>query len=285
MRNRFALLLLIVATALAGGCQAVQSWGQSLQRPTARVTGARLDNITLESAAVNFDVEVTNPYPVALPLVNLKYALAATGGTQPFVSGAADVQGSVPANASKTLTIPAKVVFSQLFQVLEEVKPGSVVPYDASLTMSVNAPQVGPLDLPLRHQGQLPVPTVPAVSLAGVQWQGLTAEKADALVRVNVTNRNQFPFDLAKLSMNLAVNGSKLVTIEQPQSAHFEPAGQQTLEIPINFSPKSLGLGALSMLRGQGTQYALSGLFDLNTPFGPMQLPYSTSAQSAGGTQ
>jgi LEA14-like dessication related protein len=273
----------MTASALAGGCQAFQSLGQSLQRPSARITGARLDNITLESAAVNFDIEVTNPYPAALPLVNLKYALSATGATQPFVSGAADVQGSVPANSSKTLTVPAKVVFSQLLQVLQEVKPGSVVPYDATLTMSVNAPQVGALDLPLKHQGQLPIPTVPAVSLAGVQWQGLTPEKADALVRVNVTNRNQFPFDLSKLSMNLSVNGSKLVTIEQPQSAHFDPAGQQTLEIPINFAPKALGLGALSALRGQGTQYGLSGLFDLNTPFGPMQLPYSTGTQGAGG--
>lgn len=282
MRILLACTWIALASTLAGGCQALQSLGQSLQRPTARVTGAHLDHITLESAAVNFDVEVNNPYPVALPLVNLKYALSSGGSTQPFVSGTADVQGSVPANSTRTLAIPAKVVFSQLLQVLGDVKPGSVVPYDASLTMSVNAPQVGALDLPLKHQGQLPIPTIPVVSLAGVQWQGLTADKADALVRINVTNRNQFPFDLAKLSMNFSVNGSRLVTIEQPQSAHFDPAGQQTLQIPINFSPRSLGLGALSILNGQGTQYALSGLFDLNTPFGPMQLPYSTGASGAG---
>ena len=268
----------MLVTVCAGGCQALQSLGQSIQRPSARVTGARLTDITLESAAVNFEVEVTNPYPVALPLVNLKYALAGTGATQPFVSGTADVQGSVPANGSKTVTVPAKVVFSQLLQVLGEVKPGSVVPYDASLTMSVNAPNIGALELPLKHQGQLPVPTVPAVSLAGVQWQGLSTDKAEALVRVNVTNRNQFAFDLAKVAAQLSVNGSKLVTIEQPQSAHFEPEGQQTLEIPVSVSPKSLGLGALGLLRGQDARYALSGLFDLNSPFGPMQLPFSTGS-------
>jgi LEA14-like dessication related protein len=280
MDKRTFRAIILLALFASGGCQAIQSLGQSLQRPTARVTGARLTDVTLESAAINFDVDIANPYPVALPLVNMKYALAGGGSNQPFVSGAADVQGSIPANSSKTITVPAKVVFAQLFQVLAGVKPGSVVPYDASLTLSVNAPQVGALDLPLQHSGQLPVPTVPAVALSDIQWQNLTLEKADGLLHLHVTNRNQFAFDTTKLSLQLSLGGSNVIGAEQPQSAHFDPNAEQTIEVPISFSPKALGLAALGLLRGQSSSYTLNGLLDLNTAFGPMQLPYSSSGQA-----
>lgn len=270
----------VLALLASSGCQAIQSLGQSIQRPTARVTAARLTDVTLDSAAIDFDLDVANPYPVALPLVNVRYTLAGGGSSQSFVSGAADVQGSIPANSSKTITVPAKIVFSQLLGVLTDVKPGSLVPYDARLTLSVNAPRAGTVDLPLQHSGQLPIPTVPAVALSDIQWQNLTLDKADALLHLHVTNRNQFAFDTTKLSLQLSLGGSSVIGAEQPQSAHFDPAAEKTLEVPISFSPKALGLAAFGLLRGQSSPYTLSGLLDLNTAFGPMQLPYSSSGQA-----
>ena len=49
--------------------------------------------------------------------------------------------------------------------------------------------------------------------------------------------------------------------------------GTGTVQIPIAFSPKELGLGVLRMLGGSGSAYGLSGTMAVKTPYGKMSLP------------
>ena len=141
----------LVLVLLAAGCD-------SMPKPTAEVVGASLQNISLDSAELLFDVEVSNPYLIALPMLDADYALASNGVG--FLSGEAPLAGSIPAGESKVLGLPVKVDFLQLMQALDGVIPGSVVPYDADLGLSVDAPLLGRLRLPMARQGEIAVPTL-----------------------------------------------------------------------------------------------------------------------------
>jgi len=77
-----------------------------------------------------FDVKVDNPHMPPLPLGNLDYALA--GGGQQFLAGNADVQGTIPAQGSKTLPIPIKINYLKLINAVKGAKPGAVIPYTAN---------------------------------------------------------------------------------------------------------------------------------------------------------
>ena len=267
-----------LATALAvlpllgvlAGCGALDAL--NLRRPSARIAGVRLQDINLSSATLLFDVEVENPYSVPLPLVNIDYGLA-SGGTQ-FLSGKADMQGTVPAQGKKTVSLPARIVYLELLKALEGVPLGSVVPYRADLALSVDAPAVGVLRLPLHKEGQLPVPAVPDVKVEQIKWDRLTLDRARGVVTLSVTNRNEFPLHMRKLTCALSLGGTRVGSSAVAEAVSLDAAGGAgTLEIPISLSPRSLGSAVFKMLAGRGSDYRLTGDLEVNTPFGPMSIP------------
>jgi len=278
MRNRFVphqtvagALGVCLALGL-GGCAAMEDL-LGARRPSARVVGVRLDNISLKSATMVFDVELANPYSTPLPLVNVDYRLA-SGGT-PFLSGEAELQGTVPAGGKKTVALPAEVRYAGLLEALRQVKPGAVIPYQAELGLSVDAPGVGPQRLPLRKAGQLPVPSVPKIELSEITWDRLGLDEASGRVRLRVVNRNQFAVELARLAGTLSLGGTDVVDVSGMQAVALEPdGGAGEVEIPISFSPSKLGMAVFRMLSGSGSGYRLRGAQTVTTPFGPMSLGF-----------
>ena len=113
---RYALRMAAACFLCLTGCDQLQSLLS--QKPSARVVGVGLDDIGLDSATLGFNLEIKNPYAVPLPLVNLDYGLASLG--KPFLSGRADLQGTVPAGGTRTVKLPAKIGFAQLLGVLKD---------------------------------------------------------------------------------------------------------------------------------------------------------------------
>jgi len=271
------IILIVALLAGASGCGVLDSL--NISKPSANVTGVSLRDISLSSATLLFDVEVGNPYSVPLPLVNLDYGLASSD--TPFLSGQADLQGTVPARGKKTVSLPAKVTYLKLLEALKDVRPGSVVPYKADLGLSVDAPAAGRLRLPLKKEGQLPVPAAPEVSVAEIKWDEVTLDKAGGHVRLNMVNRNQFPVELARLAYALSLGDVEVARSGIAQGVAFEAeGGAGTVEIPISLSPKDLGLAFFRMLAGAGSGYKLGGTAELKTPFGPMSLPIEKIGQT-----
>lgn len=256
------------------GCQTLNQ----LAKPTASITNVRPRDLSLTSAMLDFDVEVANPYSVPLPLADLDYRLA-TGG-KPFLTGQAPISGAVPAGGKKVVTVPVRVSFADLLAAVTSITPGSVVPYDAGLGLSVNAPALGPLRLDLGKKGEVPVPAVPEVSLDHVAWDQVTLDKAGGTLHVKIKNTNQFPIDLSRLQYDLALAGTRVGGTTVEKMAKFEPGAENVIELPVSISPKNLGVGLLNMLLGKGSGYSLGGNLDLDTPFGPIRVPYQKGGQT-----
>lgn len=278
--KRFACLLL---SPLLVGCQVLSDLGSALlssvDKPTASLSGVGIEDFSLKDLTMLFDVEVTNPYDVGLPLVNLDYGLAS--GANELLSGAAPLSGEVPAGGTKTLQLPAKIEFNKVLAALTGVKPGSVVPYTANLSLNMNNPLGGePLSLPLSTTGELPIPTIPDVKLEGVRFEELSFNNASAVLDLSFLNTNDFPLDLKQLSYGLSLAGTEVAKSSVREPVNFAPGDRSALEIPISFSPKSLGLAALNLLKGAGSSYSLVGDLDVDTPFGPLALPLNSAGQT-----
>ncbi len=143
---------------LFAGCDTLQN----LQKPKASLNGVKLGNISLDSANLLFDVEIENPYAVDLPMLNVDYGV--TSNASKLFSGKADIAGVVPARSTKMISLPAKVSYIDVFNAFKGVRPGSKIPYQADVGLSVNAPVLGVIRLPLSKTGELDVPAVPKVN-------------------------------------------------------------------------------------------------------------------------
>lgn len=276
--RRLAALLCLACATLLGGCQSMEDLLKSAPKPTARITGASLRGLTLEKVDLVFDVEISNPYGANLPLLDLGYSIGSGG--QKLVEGNVQPAGAIPANGSKVIQLPASIRFASVMATLKNVRPGSVVPYQADFSLGVDAPVVGRLNLPLSHSGEVPVPAVPEVSLESFDIGALSLEKVEATAKLHVKNTNQFNLDLAKLGLNLTLGGKEVSRTKLAESASLAPGQSGTIEVPLSFSPRAFGMGVFNMLSGKQAGYSISGSVEANTRFGPMALPFTKSGNA-----
>ena len=143
-------MLFAAALSLISGCGMFGT-------PTAKIVGVKMGDVSPKFATLIFDLEVNNPYTVPLPLTGYDYALSTEG--QQFMSGEADIQGTIPPGESKVLPFPVKVHFLELFQTVKNVRGKSEIPYTADIGLFVKPPARNKLRLPLQKKGTLKLPT------------------------------------------------------------------------------------------------------------------------------
>ncbi len=152
--------LILVAALLIGfftSCETMQQ-ALNLNKPTARLVALRFQDVKLDSATLLFDVEIDNHYPVNLPLTNFDYSLSSS--VNKLLSGSTNTQGSVPAKSTKSVSLPTKINYIEMLKALKGVMPGSKIPYNAEMALSVDAPGLGPIKIPLKKEGELVLPSI-----------------------------------------------------------------------------------------------------------------------------
>ena len=163
--QRYFVWAMVLATFFLTSCETMNQVFD-LQKPTARMTGLKFQDVKLDSATLLFDIEVDNPYPVALPLTNLDYGLSS--GAEPFLNGNAELQTTVPAKSKKTVSLPANINYLDMLKALKGIRPGSKIPYKADLGLSVDAPALGLMRLPLKKEGEIVLPTASDVDVKNI---------------------------------------------------------------------------------------------------------------------
>ncbi len=159
----FILAMIMLLSSLTTGCKTLDSLLAGVPKPTASLKDVRFDSLSWDKLALKFDVQVNNPYSLPLPLVNMDYGL--TSGASQFLSGKASFQDmTIPANGSQMVTLPAQVNLAEVINFVKGVRPGNVMPYAANLNLSVEAPQLGPITLPMSRKGELKVPSIPGTA-------------------------------------------------------------------------------------------------------------------------
>jgi hypothetical protein len=95
-----------------------------------------------------------------------------------------------------------------------------------------------------------------------------------------VKNTNQFDLDLAKLGLDLALGGKQVARTSLASKAQLAPGQSATLDVPVSFSPRSVGTGVFNLLRGAEAGYGISGSLEAGTRFGPLALPFKHSGKA-----
>ena len=275
----FLIRAAFVMAALLAGCQSMQDMLGGVPKPTAHVIGVSIRGLSLENVVLLFDVEVQNPYAAGLPLIDLGYSLT-SGGTK-FLEGTVTPTGSIPARGSQVLQVPATIPFSSLYTTVKGIKPGANVPYTADFRIGMDVPLLGKIDVPLSKSGEFPVPAVPQVELNSLAVGKLSLDQMKATAILKIKNTNQFPLDLTRLGVSFALGGLEVGGSKLANPVSLPPGQATTLEIPLSFSPRAVGIGLVNLLKGDQIAYKVSGAIDADTRYGPLSLPFSHVGNTA----
>ncbi|XP_008812863.2 uncharacterized protein LOC103723663 [Phoenix dactylifera] len=247
-------------------------------KPTADVAGVHIPSINLEKAEIVVDVLITNPNPVPIPLIDIDYLIESDG--RKLVSGLIPDAGTIHAHGSETVKIPVTLIYDDIKNTYDDIKPGSIIPYRIKVDLIVDVPIFGRLTLPLEKKGEIPVPYKPDVDLEKIHFNKFSFEETTATLHLKLENKNDFDLGLNALDYEIWLSDVSIGAAELTKSIKLEKNGITKMEIPITFRPKDFGSALWDMIRGRGTGYSLKGNIDVDTPFGRMKLPISKE----GGT-
>ncbi|HUT44932.1 MAG TPA: methyltransferase domain-containing protein [Sedimentisphaerales bacterium] len=170
MRVILRLILSVVLTAaFFAGCETTRDI-QYDREPAARLEAMRFGGVELDYATVLFDVEIDNPYRVSLPLQRLRYALVSDGRT--FLTATVFDNVTVPPNTKKVLTLSDEVTYTRLLKALHG-KPGSKIPFKAELTLSLDTPGSGWINLHAEKEGNIVLPESPEINVEGITYNAV----------------------------------------------------------------------------------------------------------------
>ncbi len=272
-------LALGLVVLLSSSCQTLQDVAKALDLspPTAELTSASLADLSLDGVTVLMQVAVTNTYGVDLPLAGIDYGVDVLG--RPVVSGEVPTSSTLAAGATQTISVPAKLDFMHLLDLVSGLSAGDVVPWTAQLGVRVDAPGLGPVTLPLQASGELPVPAVPRLSMPSIEWTELSFTEARATLELDIFNLNSFPLDLDASALALSLAGTR-VADASVSAGRLAQQDTTTLAVPISFKPSDLGFALLSVLQGQAADYALTGKLSADTPFGALAFPIDATGRT-----
>ncbi|RZB42380.1 Desiccation protectant protein Lea14-like isoform F [Glycine soja] len=247
-------------------------------KPTADVTGIHIPSINLEKAELVVDVLIKNPNPVPIPLIDINYLVESDG--RKLVSGLIPDSGTIHAHGEETVKIPLTLIFDDIRNTYDDIKPGSIIPYRVKVDLIVDVPVFGRLTLPLEKTGEIPIPYKPDIDLDKIQFERFSFEETVAILHLKLDNKNDFDLGLNALDYEVWLGDVSIGGAELAKSAKLVKSGISDIDVPITFRPKDFGSALWDMIRGRGTGYTFKGHIDVDTPFGAMKLPITKE----GGT-
>lgn len=281
LKNTFSLLFLLslfVVLSLVSGCEALKTGLAMLDKPTARVTDARLSEMTIRDATIEIDVEISNPYNVGLPLGNMEYALSGEGTE--FLSGNVDSSKSIPSEGKKIVKLPVRITFDKLMNTLSSVKPGEVISYQADLSLFMEAPGNRTIELPLSYRDEFPVPTVPEFEVETIALNQIGLTKTTGQLTFKIKNTHQFPVTLNNMDYDLKLGGADVIESDITSAVQFGSSEVKLIKVPVSISGSNLGSGLMNILRSQTATYGLNGEVTLDTRYGQFTVPYDSSGET-----
>ena len=269
------LLLLLPAIY---GCSLLQRAGSSaFERPALSFKEARLPQIDFQGAELDLVFLVTNPNAYGLDLTRASYDLEVEG--HKVAAGTPKNGLKIPARGTAEVTFPARLLWNEIAPALEAVFAMDRVRYKASGELGL-----GPVVLPLTHEGTFEAPKMPKLDVGSPQITSLSLTGARLALPLKIDNVNAFPLPLGGILGTVDIAGARVGRIALPESAPVPSKGQTTLNIPLNVSFLQTGAAVAQAIRTGVAEVTIDAILNAAGATIPVKVARTVELQRATGS-
>jgi LEA14-like dessication related protein len=245
MTKKIGLLLSLSVCFVLIGCsgytKSVLGMGK---RPSIKSISPRIAGIDFQGINLIFDLEVDNPYSVAIKSPRFKYGMDIQDNE--FMKSETTSKLSLPAKGVGTVSLPVRMEYVTLWRTYQGLKGANEVPYTMRGAMVASA--LGKdIELPMEKSGVFPVMRVPRFSSTKVKTSDVSLTKAKVAVTAMVMNPNAFTLGLDELGYDIKIGDIVLGSVKATTLKKIAPGESREMTLT----------GALSGY--QAVQQLLSG--------------------------
>lgn len=256
--------------ALLAGCRSLDKMPDlKALLPTVRFGDAKVEDLTFQKLDGKMILEVDNPYPVGLALKKTDWKLGLAG--HPFLDGTDSDGLDIDPSATGRVRIPFSMKFVDALQVVGDAANADQVPYTLDTVLGFDTP-VGPIDVPLHHEGQLPALRMPKLHLQALRVDKLNVLKNEATLALDVKLHSDQPSALVfeTFDWGLKLAGADVAS---GKTVIGEVVGDKVVTLPIDVNLVGVGEAVLGALTKKSElKVRLQASSDVATPFGHVPL-------------
>ncbi len=268
------LLWPLVAIALLS-LPACQTMAPFISKPSVSYEKTTLRGASLFDADLLFTFNVHNPNPVGINLRQGTYDFAIEGAS--MASGTVDRQISVSGGGTGSIDLPVHVNFMDLFDSIAALAKHDRVAYTLSGSFDVMG-----FAIPYKTEGELPLPSLPEVSVASMSVSDVSLFGARLDIILAVNNPNAFAIGLDQFTYSLDIGEIPILSGETENLRQIEENEAATIAVPVNLDTLSMGRAAMGLLDGSAAPYSIRGEMRFRTPGGGTRtMPFSKSGEAS----
>jgi len=269
---------LVLLLPLLAGCSLVNQLASSaFQRPSLSFKEARLPHIDFQGADLDLVFLVTNPNSMGLDLTRASYDLEVEG--HKVASGTPKNGLKIPAGVTTEVTFPAKILWTEIAPALEAVFALDQVRYKASGELGI-----GPVTLPLQHEGTFAAPKIPKLDVGSPRITSVSLTGARLSVPLKIANVNGFPLPLGGILGTVDLAGARVGRISLPEAAPVPSNGQTTLDIPLDVSFLQTGAAVAEAIRSGVAEVKIDAIVNAAGASIPLKVAKTVALQRPGGS-
>jgi LEA14-like dessication related protein len=273
---RHARIAPVLLLSLAGCAEVGKVIGASFERPRLVFESWEPRDVDLEGATVALRWRIDNPNAVGLRVIDLDYRLDVE--THRAVTGSAGGGIRIPSRGSAPIELPVRVRYADVPPIAQALFTKETLAWRVSGEAAIDTP-VGAIRIPFSHDGSLPSPRPPRVSIEGLSVHDASLGGLTLDVRLRVENPNAFPLPLGALSYGLRLSGAEVAAAATHPLAPVAGGKAATVVLPVHLAFAAAGSAARRALAGEATDVELRG----SAAFGGLKLPLDLKGRFAPG--
>ena len=267
--QKINVLAIIVLTPFLFRCAALQEMAR-IQKPTVSVQRLRITDLSFSDVNLALDLSIRNPNSVAIPLAAFDYDLKIN--QHEFINGKKESSLNIPAGGSENLSIPFHFTFAELYKTLSGLKNQDSTAYEIHCGFSFHVPVIGPVRVPVRKLGTLPIPKLPEIRVESLRLKKLGLTGADLVLVLDVKNANAFDVNLNALDYQFGVMGKSWLKGQSGNPVILTKKEGGRIELPVSINFLEIGAAAVKILKGDGAlDYRLNGSANIKPELPMMQ--------------
>ena len=265
------------------GCASVEEFiKKNIQLPKVKFSGAKISGLSFEAVDLLFELEITNPNPAGIHLVELDYEFLLNNNS--FLKGKQEHGLEINARSTDIVQIPLSLNFVDVYNTFQGLINQDSTTYEISAGLSFNIQILGaPQQISIRKRGTLPLLKPPKISLASLKLHNLNLTGADLSLNVKLINPNAFEFIVKRMEYDFEINGSQWLSGNSQKNLQISAKDESLLNFPISLNFFQIGRSVVQLLKNnQPLEYRFTGGMDLDSslPFlGAVHLPFDRSGE------
>lgn len=256
--NRIRWIVLIVTlSALTGGCA-------SSQRPQIRSVHPRVTGLDPRGIDMVFDLDISNPYPLALRAPKFDYFVDIQGGE--FLKSQSPVEVDLPGGKGGIVSLPVRLDYAELLRIFRGLRDESEFQYQIRGEFTVAMLGAGSV-IKLAHRGTAPIFRPPSISIAQVRVGEVSLNKAEVMAEATLENPNGFELGLDALGCALRLGQTPVGSLTTSADRAIPPHGSGKVRLTGEITSSA---ALMKVLQGSSLGAAVLTLDGtVQTPYGP----------------